>query len=665
MKLARILLLCICTVLVAHPSLALVPRAVIAELATSVTCGYCPQAYSGLEIMKGRYDRLEFNALRYYTTAGVGTAETSTRIAYYGVTGYPTCIFNGTVPVVGGGDAANDGSAYDPVVLGMLDDATAVKLAVTDFTLGSPASATVEVELDDDLADIANTYVRLFLVEDNVIYSTHTYQDVVRRVLPQEALTIDLAGETQSVTRTFDIDAAWNPANLWVAAIVQRDGDRHIHQSATSRPQPAYAFRFYALGDRVAIDGAEHVFGDVVIFNMGIRPDVYDLMLDTAALPAGWTASIVHEGVPQPSVALALDPGESATVQVSVDPSGGVSGSGLVLLVMTPQNRTGERRLAYTVITPDTEVLLVDDDGAESYETDYYAPALAGLGRIFAIWDRNAAPLTGALLASFDVVVWNLGWAFPTLDASDRAALGEYLDGGGRLFVSGQDLGWELNSEGGAAYAWYQQYLGAAYIADDTNYYTLSGVPGDPISNGLVLTIQGGDGADNQDYPSDIDAYGVDSRVILTYDAQRNGAVAKSDGVSKVVYFAFGYEAIDNAADRELVMQRVIGWLTGTGTDAPAAPAPGLVLRQNVPNPFNPTTEIAFRLDGPADLRLEILDARGRLLRVLAEGPLPAGEHRVVWDGRNAAGRALPSGVYFYRVVTPDAAHSRRMVLVK
>jgi len=664
MKLARVLLLCICTMLVAQPSLALVPRAVIAELGTSVSCGYCPQAYSGLEIMKGRYDRLEFNALRYYS-GPVGNAETSARLSYYGVTSFPTCIFNGTVPVVGGGAAANDGSAYDPVVVGMLDDATSVKLAVTDFTLGAPASATVEVELDDDLADIANTWVRLFLVEDDVAYSTHVYQDVVRRVLTQEALAISLAGQTQSVTRTFDIDPAWNTANLWIAAMVQRDGDRHIHQSATSRPTPAYAFRYYALGDRVAIDGAAHAFGDVVIFNMGLRPDVYDLTLDTTGLPAGWTAGIVHEGVPQSSVSLPLAPGETATVQVSLDPTGGASGSGAVSLVMTPENRTDERRLDYTVITPDTEVLLVDDDGAESYETDYYAPALAGLGRIFAIWDRNAAPLTGALLASFDVVVWNLGWSFPTLDDGDRAALGEYLDGGGRLFISGQDLGWELNDQGGAAYAWYQQYLGATFVNDDTNYYTLSGVPGDPISNGLTLTIQGGDGAGNQDYPSDIDPYGIGSRVILTYDAQRNGAVAKSDGVSKVVYFAFGYEAIDNAADRELVMQRVIGWLTGTGTDAPAAPAPGLALRQNVPNPFNPTTEIAFSLNAPAEARLEILDARGRLLRVLSEGPLPAGEHRAVWDGRDGGGRALPSGVYFYRVATPEAAASRRMVLLK
>ena len=71
----------------------------------------------------------------------------------------------------------------------------------------------------------------------------------------------------------------------------------------------------------------------------------------------------------------------------------------------------------------------------------------------------------------------------------------------------------------------------------------------------------------------------------------------------------------------------------------------------NHPNPFNPSTSIAFSL--PAELRvsLSIYDIRGRHLRTLVENAVMSpGEHKVVWDGRDLYNRSLPAGVYFYRL---------------
>jgi hypothetical protein len=123
------------------------------------------------------------------------------------------------------------------------------------------------------------------------------------------------------------------------------------------------------------------------------------------------------------------------------------------------------------------------------------------------------------------------------------------------------------------------------------------------------------------------------------------------DGVATV-----GEATLANAPDRGLL------WLTLAPTPVPAAAEP-LVLRQNVPNPFNPQTEIAFTLASPGPARVEIFDVRGQRVRLLAEGILQEGAHRLIWDGRNASGRPVASGTYIYHVVTEEGRMSRKMTL--
>jgi len=70
------------------------------------------------------------------------------------------------------------------------------------------------------------------------------------------------------------------------------------------------------------------------------------------------------------------------------------------------------------------------------------------------------------------------------------------------------------------------------------------------------------------------------------------------------------------------------------------------------PNPFNPRAEVSFALPAADRVRLEIFDARGRLVRQLLDGNLPAGAHTVTWDGLDDAGRVAASGVYRARLAT-------------
>ena len=100
---------------------------------------------------------------------------------------------------------------------------------------------------------------------------------------------------------------------------------------------------------------------------------------------------------------------------------------------------------------------------------------------------------------------------------------------------------------------------------------------------------------------------------------------------------------------------------------ADEAPQAGrLVLGANHPNPFNPTTSIALSVARSTRVRLEIFDVRGRLVRVLHDGELAAGEHSLTWNGRSDDGRALGSGIYLARARDGfGATESLRMTLLK
>jgi hypothetical protein len=90
-----------------------------------------------------------------------------------------------------------------------------------------------------------------------------------------------------------------------------------------------------------------------------------------------------------------------------------------------------------------------------------------------------------------------------------------------------------------------------------------------------------------------------------------------------------------------------------------------VVLYQNHPNPFNPATDIGFELDkgGPATLR--IYDVSGRLVRTLVHRHMVSGFHSKQWDGRDAKGRSVASGVYFYQLQAGGKKLTKKMILLK
>ena len=94
------------------------------------------------------------------------------------------------------------------------------------------------------------------------------------------------------------------------------------------------------------------------------------------------------------------------------------------------------------------------------------------------------------------------------------------------------------------------------------------------------------------------------------------------------------------------------------------------VLLSNYPNPFNPETWIPYKLSKPAEVTVTIYTADGKLVRTLALGPQAAGVYQsksraAYWDGRNALGEPVASGLYFYTLTAGDFSATRKMLIRK
>lgn len=89
-------------------------------------------------------------------------------------------------------------------------------------------------------------------------------------------------------------------------------------------------------------------------------------------------------------------------------------------------------------------------------------------------------------------------------------------------------------------------------------------------------------------------------------------------------------------------------------------------LRDNVPNPFNPTTEIRFDLARDSDVVVEICDVSGRIVRTLTYEAMNAGfDRHVLWNGVDDRGKPVASGVYVYRLVADGLRNASKMTLIR
>jgi hypothetical protein len=103
----------------------------------------------------------------------------------------------------------------------------------------------------------------------------------------------------------------------------------------------------------------------------------------------------------------------------------------------------------------------------------------------------------------------------------------------------------------------------------------------------------------------------------------------------------------------------------GVGNDDQLTPIVATELNGNYPNPFNPETTISYAIKDRTNVRLEIYNTKGQLIRTLVNQEQPTGRYDIVWNGKDNNNNAVSSGMYFYRMNAGSYASTRKMLLMQ
>ncbi len=154
-----------------------------------------------------------------------------------------------------------------------------------------------------------------------------------------------------------------------------------------------------------------------------------------------------------------------------------------------------------------------------------------------------------------------------------------------------------------------------------------------------------------------------------------NELASPDDGSSSRNMLRYNYERSHSSGDSHpnaLANQDVaplfIDFMVEAATPATSSvrSAPqAMVLMQNYPNPFNPSTQVSFTLERETHAVLEIFDVQGKKILRLADGVFPEGTHRLTWNGTDAQGSPVGSGLYFYKLKTLEGSLTRKMTLLQ
>jgi flagellar hook assembly protein FlgD len=113
---------------------------------------------------------------------------------------------------------------------------------------------------------------------------------------------------------------------------------------------------------------------------------------------------------------------------------------------------------------------------------------------------------------------------------------------------------------------------------------------------------------------------------------------------------------------QKLTFSNIIG---SVGNEKLNAVIKTFTLLQNYPNPFNPTTKIQYELPKSGDVRIQIFNLNGQLVKTLGGDHQVQGTHTVDWDGRNNDGHTVASGMYIYQVAFENSVLAKKMLFIK
>lgn len=222
----------------------------------------------------------------------------------------------------------------------------------------------------------------------------------------------------------------------------------------------------------------------------------------------------------------------------------------------------------------------------------------AGAGARVDTVDNDAIIAGNVNLDDYKAVFWILGEessADDTLDATEQTKVEQYLNQGGNLFISGSEIGWDLdNLNNGRTF--YNNSLRASYLSDDANTYNVAGTAGS-IFEGLNFSFDDGDLFYNTEFPDVISPQGGATAALSYTNGAGTAAIQYDAGPYNLVMLAFPFETITDEAIRTSVMENVLELFeVDNGNNTPTVTVTTVLDNDNGPAQY---TETGFWINGP------------------------------------------------------------------
>ncbi len=204
-------------------------------------------------------------------------------------------------------------------------------------------------------------------------------------------------------------------------------------------------------------------------------------------------------------------------------------------------------------------------------------------------------------------------------------------------------------------------------VASDTVLVTVTPVNDTPIPMNVIPEENELHVAHHDDIYFTFECYDPDSNLEYTWKVN-NAIQLVGIGETQLSYTTGSNDLyiVQCLASDELnfVFKDWIVYTDGTGTHEIVEVANN-ELFQNIPNPFNPTTDIKFALKNNGHVKICIYDVKGRRIKTLCDGMLTHGIHTYTWNGTDDNNKRLASGVYFYRIQSKDFTKTKKAIMLK
>ncbi|MBN1349828.1 T9SS type A sorting domain-containing protein [candidate division KSB1 bacterium] len=318
--------------------------------------------------------------------------------------------------------------------------------------------------------------------------------------------------------------------------------------------------------------------------------------------------------------------------------------------------------------------LIVDDDqGAQCQE--FYQQSLEELQIRTAMWDIavKGSP-SAAELEQYKNIIWFTGDSRDsTLTKDDQIAISAFLAAGGNLFLSGDNIGFDLIESGTSEdSAFFAATLNARYVADSCRMQQIYPIAQEPLTADISFNLDPGS---THTSPDMIEATG-EAQLIFNWMPDSIGAGLKYENSqvnSHLVYLAFGLEGVEDSAPgmKKQFFTNIFDWFDdGLVTDIDLSTAEmelpvAFKLNQNYPNPFNCSTMISYLLPDAAQVNIEIFNTLGQKIRSLVSGKKKPGFHQILWNGEDDAGIRVASGIYMYRMQAGAYQQTKKLLFLK